>query len=154
MMRTFSSLKENMQALKENFKEDFASRLQRAMIYRGLKAADVAKSAGISPGQISEALKGKKPLGVTSAGKVAALLGLPLSWLHLGEGPDPLISPNEFSNGEPARAALSIISSTQPDWVTGYLLGLLQNPTPENIEQCKTILKSQLPESHEHLLAK
>lgn len=88
----------------------FADKLKEMLNNKGLKAADLARSTGLSEAAISDYLKGKKePRGRQSIAIAKALnVSLDILW---ETGYD-----NSNSNDPKADEALSLFSSLRPDF--------------------------------------
>lgn len=73
-----------MQPLKEKISESLGDRLKQALFRSETSPAALARATGISPGQISDAMKNKKGLSKEACVKIAATLGVSYIWLYLG----------------------------------------------------------------------
>lgn len=77
----------------------FQDRLKRALKYRGMMGAQLAKKIGLSRGAISQWVNGDvaNPEGGHMQ-KAADVLRVPSRWLILGEGPDPTLAGHKESH--------------------------------------------------------
>jgi transcriptional regulator with XRE-family HTH domain len=75
--------------MQEKTSQTFAFRLKRCLDRRGLTQAELAKAIKISPGHITDVLKGRKEMGVKGARKAAEYFRVPFVWLYQGEGELP-----------------------------------------------------------------
>lgn len=74
----------------------FQERLQRALDFRAMKPAELARHIGLSPGAISQWRSGDTANPEAGHAQAAAdALRVPSRWLILGEGPDPTRQPSD-----------------------------------------------------------
>lgn len=66
--------------------EGFASRLGQAITHSGLNQTDFAKEIGVSPGFVSDVVRGNKKPGAEFLHAVRTTFGISIDWLLTGEG--------------------------------------------------------------------
>ena len=90
-------------------------RIRQAREARGLTMADLARSAGLSPGAISRIERGERAPGSATLQRLAQALGIAPGALMDGEAPGPFQPPQQIAPGSPyALRAVEMVARVMP----------------------------------------
>ncbi len=89
-------------------------RITEARIALGDAVEEIAERIGVTPETVLEWESGEAPLRANHLNKVAGVLGISLSWLIMGRGPEPVGDPTELDR---LRADLTAARSLLDDVV-------------------------------------
>lgn len=67
------------------WQQEVGARLRQAILALGKKQVDIANILGISPGRLSNYIRGERPLDIEQAIKLAGRFGITLDFLYIGD---------------------------------------------------------------------